>query len=166
VARETPGVDRCEVCELQRRMESGDDPWAVARLATGYVQLNRLQYYRGYTFFSARTCVHELHELATAERALHLHEMAEVAHAVWRAFSPRKLNYEALGNGAPHLHWHLVPRHDDDARPFSPIWENLDYLRKVWAGEEDTDAALRSTLRDVLLGELRAADVGIEVELG
>ena len=55
------------------------------------VQLNRLQYYRGYTFFSAKTCVSELHELPTDERHLHLHEMSEVAHAVWRAFSPAVL---------------------------------------------------------------------------
>src|SRR5258706_3306030 len=99
----------CELCSLQRRMESGDDPWAVARLQSGYVGLNPLQYYRGYTFFSSRTCVVELHDLALEERQLFLHDMVEVAHAVWRAFRPRKLNYEALGNGVPHLHWHIVP---------------------------------------------------------
>ena len=27
---------------------------------------------------------------------------------------PRKMNYEALGNSVPHLHWWLTPRHTDD----------------------------------------------------
>ncbi len=46
-------MDDCELCSLQRRTESGDDPWAVARRQPGYVGLNPLQYYRGYPFFSS-----------------------------------------------------------------------------------------------------------------
>ncbi|HMK12712.1 MAG TPA: HIT family protein, partial [Acidimicrobiales bacterium] len=92
-------MDGCEVCQIQARSEAGDDPWAVARLQTGYVQLYRIQYYRGYTFFSAKRCVRELHLLPPDERTLFLHEMSEVAHAVFRAFTPVKLNYDMLGNG-------------------------------------------------------------------
>jgi diadenosine tetraphosphate (Ap4A) HIT family hydrolase len=143
-------------------MEAGSDRLAVARLQTGYVHLERSQSYRGYTFFSATSCVAELHELPSEERRLHLYEMAEVAHAVWRAFSPRKLNYEALGNTERHLHWHIVPRHVDDPRGFAPIWENLDYLRLVWTGAQETDAAIMSHLAGALLAELRPADVVIE----
>ena len=155
-------MDGCEVCQIQARSEAGDDPWAVARLQSGYVQLYRIQYYRGYTFFSARRCVRELHLLDTAERSLFLHEMAEVAHAVFRAFAPVKLNYDMLGNGVPHLHWHLVPRHADDPRPFAPIWENLDFLRLAWTGHEETDTELRGELKSRLLVELQRADVTIE----
>lgn len=155
-------MNACHVCDLQRQMDAAEDPWAVARLQTGYVQLHRLQYYRGYTFFSAKSCIAELHQLPGDERRLFLHEMSEVAHAVWRAFSPRKLNYEALGNGERHLHWHLVPRHPDDPRGFAPIWENLDYLRLVWAGAEEQDPEMRTGLVTALLTELRSADVVIE----
>jgi diadenosine tetraphosphate (Ap4A) HIT family hydrolase len=89
----------------------------VARLATGTVRLARTQYHRGMTYFIAERCVAELHELPRQERDAHLAEMADVAAAIWRAFGPRKLNYEALGNTVPHLHWWLVPRHGDDPRP-------------------------------------------------
>jgi diadenosine tetraphosphate (Ap4A) HIT family hydrolase len=147
-------------------MDAGSDPWAVARLRTGYVQLHRLQYYRGYTFFSAKACVSELHDLPGDERRLFLHEMSEVAHAVWRAFSPRKLNYEALGNSERHLHWHIVPRHHDDPRSFAPIWENLDYLRLQWTEAQESDPAIRATLVASLLTELRSADVEIEAAFG
>ena len=152
----------CEVCEIQARTERGEDDWAVARLQSGYVQLYRIQYYRGYTFFSAKRCVRELHLLPDSERALFLHEMAEVAGAVFRAFAPVKLNYEMLGNGVPHLHWHLVPRHLDDPRLFAPIWENLDFLRLAWTNHEEADGALRGELRARLLVELQLADVTIE----
>jgi diadenosine tetraphosphate (Ap4A) HIT family hydrolase len=104
----------------------------VARLATGTVRLARTQYHRGMTYFIAERCVAELHELPRQERDAHLAEMADVAAAIWRAFGPRKLNYEALGNTVPHLHWWLVPRHGDDPRPRRPIWEDLDFLQAQW----------------------------------
>ena len=155
-------TDGCELCAIQARVENADDEWAVARLRTGYVALNALQDYRGYTFFSAKSCVREVFELEADERALHLHEMAEVAHAVDRAFQPVKINLEALGNTVPHLHWHIVPRHADDPRLFAPIWENLEHLRAVWTGTQEEDPAVRAELKNALLAELERADVEIE----
>jgi diadenosine tetraphosphate (Ap4A) HIT family hydrolase len=115
----------CPNCGGNKAADRGDDPWAIARLQTGYVKLARTQYYRGATFFVAKACVAELHELSRAERRAHLMEMSEVAAAVFDAFVPRKLNYEALGNSVPHLHWWLTPRHIDDARATGPIWEDM-----------------------------------------
>jgi len=147
---------------MEQAAEAGEVPWAVARLRTGYVGLDHLQVYRGYTFFIARTCVRELFELEGDERALHLHEMSEVAHAVYRAFEPMKLNVEALGNSTPHLHWHIVPRHAADPRPFAPIWENLEFLRAVWTQTPDAQAAERDDLKTLLASELERADVTVE----
>ena len=39
-----------------------------------------------------------------------LEEMSIVAEAVSKAFNADKMNYELLGNGNTHLHWHLFPR--------------------------------------------------------
>jgi diadenosine tetraphosphate (Ap4A) HIT family hydrolase len=128
------------------------------------VELNRLQYYRGYTFFACRRCVPELNDLPRGWRDLFLHEMAEVAHAVQRAFQPVKLNYELLGNTIPHLHWHLVPRHRGDAQLGRPVWENADFVQRQQSGELTEDHALRDGLRSRLLGELRRVDVVIERE--
>ena len=92
----------------------------MARLETGYVRLNPNQYFTGSAFFLTKVCVHELHQLDRSTRLKHLNEMAEVAAAIFTAFSPRKLNYEALGNGAPHLHWWLTPRYASDPRGSPP----------------------------------------------
>ena len=43
-----------------------------------------------------------------------LEEMTIVAEAVSRAFGAEKMNYECLGNGDAHLHWHLFPRTTGD----------------------------------------------------
>lgn len=90
--------------------------------------------------------------------------MAEVGHAVVRAFEPRKLNYEALGNGTPHLHWHLIPRYANDPHPNGPVWENLAFLRQLWLDGALLDDEDRDETRRALLTELRRADVEIERE--
>ena len=100
----------------------------MAELGTGYAVLADNQYYPGYTIFAAKRCVPELHELPPDERATFLGEMATVAEAVWRAFAPRKLNYELLGNGVPHLHWHIIPRFADDPMPEWPAWSNPAFI--------------------------------------
>lgn len=155
-------MSSCELCGLQSAMDRGENRWAVARLQSGFVALSPLQYYRGYTYFSAKTCVAELHLLERSERDLFLHEMSEVAHALVRAFGPRKMNYELLGNFVSHLHWHLVPRHSDDVRPTAPIWENLEFLRLSWTGAHEQDDSVRDAAVSALMDELQRADVTIE----
>src|SRR6185369_10326460 len=97
-SRPEVGVQDCVLCAENAAADRGDDPWAVARLSTGVVRLNPTQWFRGATFFVARSCVAELHELTPSIRSTHLMEMSHVAEAMFNAFRPRKLNYEALGN--------------------------------------------------------------------
>jgi diadenosine tetraphosphate (Ap4A) HIT family hydrolase len=101
----------CHICSDNASQDIGEEMWGAARLTSGYVRLNPNQYFRGSCFFLAKSCIHELHDLDRTTRDAHLAEMAEVAAAIWSVFSPKKLNYEALGNGAPHLHWWLTPRY-------------------------------------------------------
>jgi diadenosine tetraphosphate (Ap4A) HIT family hydrolase len=152
----------CPACERNQAADRGEDPWAVARLTTGYVKVHEIRYFRGYTFFVAKDCVAELHELEVDARDTHLAEMAEVAHAVVEAFQPRKLNYEALGNSVRHLQWHLVPRRSDDPRPWGPVWEDLEFLRAVWTGAPRYDDSERDELRQALFRALQRRPVRIE----
>jgi diadenosine tetraphosphate (Ap4A) HIT family hydrolase len=90
-------------------------------------------------------------------------EMSEVAAAaVFTAFAPRKLNYEALGNSVPHLHWSLTPRHAYDARPTGPIWEDMDFLRALWTGAMRPDDSERHQLQRSLVAALHLQEVTIE----
>jgi hypothetical protein len=36
-------------------------------------------------------------------------------------YRPIKMNYQLLGNGAPHLHWLLAPRFEEDVAPGRPL---------------------------------------------
>jgi diadenosine tetraphosphate (Ap4A) HIT family hydrolase len=153
----------CHICADNRSQDTGADMWGVARLTTGYVRLNPNQYFRGSCFFLAKSCVYELHDFDRATRDAHLAEMAEVAAAVWDVFRPRKLNYEALGNGAPHLHWWLTPRYETDPRPIGPIWEDMEFLRAQWTNGCRPSEEEREALRSELLTALASRDVTIEL---
>jgi len=153
----------CRNCEEIERIEAGEHEHAIARLAHGYLYLNASQYFRGAAFFLARRCVAELHELEPAERQAHLMEMASVAAALQRAVGARKMNYEALGNLVPHLHWWLTPRHADDPRPAAPIWENLDFLRLLWTHANELAGTDTLALRQRILAELQSEPIALEV---
>ena len=56
-----------------------------------------------------------------------LEEMSIVSEAVSKAFHAEKINYELLGNGDTHLHWHLFPRVSGDLEGYGnngkgPVW--------------------------------------------
>jgi diadenosine tetraphosphate (Ap4A) HIT family hydrolase len=37
---------------------------------------------------------------------------------------PKKINLAALGNQVPHIHWHVIPRFEDDAFFPGSAWSN------------------------------------------
>lgn len=113
---------QCLICDRIELIRTQDNPYFVVELKTGYVVLGDHQLFRGYTLFLCKEHKRELHELDPGFRRDFLWEMSEVAAAVFAAFSPRKLNYELLGNGDEHMHWHLFPRHHDDPAPDRTVW--------------------------------------------
>lgn len=141
-------------------IEAGTNPWFVAELATSYVALGDHQFFRGYTLLLGKVHTAELHDLPRPERLHFLEEMSEVAEAVFRWVRPLKLNYELLGNAAPHLHWHLFPRHADDPRPTGPTWL-VDRALRYGDAARPTPEALHALKRDLLVELRRQPDLHI-----
>ena len=113
----------CLACERIAEIAIGRNRHFIAELDTGYVVLGDFQFFRGYTLLLCKDHVAELHDLRPAVKERFLVEMSHVAEAVYCCFSPRKLNYECLGNGVPHLHWHIFPRYEDDPSPGTTSWK-------------------------------------------
>ncbi|MGF7145867.1 diadenosine tetraphosphate (Ap4A) HIT family hydrolase [Anaerotaenia torta] len=103
-------------------IKTGANPYFVKELETGYVVIGDHQHFKGYTLFLCKEHVTELHYLQKEYRLKYLEEMALVAEAVFNVFKPEKLNYELLGNGDTHLHWHLFPRVTGDTPAKGPVW--------------------------------------------
>ena len=118
-----PLVTGLEAAEIHRSA-SGTVSRRIALLPTAVAVLGNDQYYRGYALVIARRHATELYHLPDSESTAYFQDMLRVARAIDRAFSPRKMNYELLGNTVAHLHWHLFPRYADDPNPTRPTWEN------------------------------------------
>jgi diadenosine tetraphosphate (Ap4A) HIT family hydrolase len=92
-------------------------------LETGYIVLGWYQKFKGYTVFDCKIHASELHELEQQYKMTFLDEMSIVSEAVFNVYKPDKMNYELLGNGSYHLHWHLIPRVKGDTPQVGPVWQ-------------------------------------------
>lgn len=117
----------CLICERIGMIRDGRNPYFVKELSSGYVVLGDHQHFRGYTLFLCKEHTTELFHLEHAAKMKFLEEMSLVAKAVSEAFGAEKMNYELLGNGDTHLHWHLFPRKSGDLENHGnhgkgPVW--------------------------------------------
>ncbi len=112
---------QCKMCEKQKQIK--DDPYFIMELETGYVNLGWYQRFEGYTVFICKQHGPELHNLEHGFKVKHLEEMTIVAEAICNLFMPDKLNYELLGNGCSHIHWHLYPRKKGDTPIISSVYQ-------------------------------------------
>ena len=126
-AAQRRGRAMCMICERIRMIQKGTNPYFVQELNTGYVVLGDHQHFRGYTLFLYKQHVTELFHLPRAVKLQFLEEMSLVAQAAAASFGAEKMNYELLGNGDTHLHWHLFPRVAGDLEGYGnqgkgPVW--------------------------------------------
>ena len=61
-------------------------------------------------------------DLPPASRSAMMQMVMKVESALRETLNPDKINLASLGNMTPHLHWHVIPRFDDDAHFPSPVW--------------------------------------------
>ncbi|RAU99822.1 HIT family protein [Paenibacillus sp. YN15] len=146
-------MEDCLICNRISMIKEGTNKYFVAELETGYVVIGDHQYFEGYTLFLCKEHKNELHELESDFKQKFLVEMSKVAEAVYRAFKPDKLNYELLGNGDSHIHWHIFPRRLTEPTPKYPVWwtpREIMYSESV----KPTNDALEE-LKSRLLEELK-----------
>lgn len=66
--------------------------------------------------------VAEFSDLDEADRNLCMAAVTVVEQALRTHLQPSKINLAALGNMVPHLHWHVIARHDWDTHFPAPVW--------------------------------------------
>ena len=117
----------CLICDRIQMIKDGNNPYFVCELETGYVVLGDHQRFKGYTLFLCKEHSVELHLLEPSFKMKYLEEMSLVAEALYNIYKPDKMNYELLGNGDSHIHWHLFPRYNGDLGDHGnngkgPVW--------------------------------------------
>ena len=140
-------------------IKKGDNPYFVKELDTGYIVIGDNQHFYGYTLFLYKNHGNktELFHLDNTERAKFLEEMTKVAEAVSKAFNAEKMNYELLGMGDAHLHWHLFPRKSGDIENYGnngkgPVWWYP--MEKMCSDDNRLSGDQLSDMKQKLLDEL------------
>ena len=87
----------------------------ITELSASKVYLFKEQSHRGRVIVASKRHVSELVDLERRERQAFMDDVARVASALHKLFSPEKVNYGAYGDTCGHLHFHLVPKYAKDA---------------------------------------------------
>jgi len=125
LARDTVEVCRLALCRVLL-MRDGRFPWLV--------------------LVPERESVREIHELAAADRAALIEEVARVGETLARLFQPDKVNVGALGNVVPQLHVHVVARFATDPAWPGPVWGSGDAVPRSNEELEALSARLAAEL--------------------
>ena len=78
--------------------------------------------YPGFLRVILNAHVKEMTDLATSDRAALMQVVFAAEGALREVMRPEKINLASLGNMAPHIHWHVIPRFADDPHFPSPVW--------------------------------------------
>jgi diadenosine tetraphosphate (Ap4A) HIT family hydrolase len=108
-------VEACELCELAAASK------VVANDKFSVILANEANY-PGFARVVWNEHVREMSDLPDADRLLLNDAVWKLEQAVREVMQPLKVNVASLGNVVPHLHWHVIPRHADDAHFPAPVW--------------------------------------------
>lgn len=147
----------CLICDRINMIKEGTNPYFVKELETGYVVIGDNQHFKGYSIFLCKEHKTELFQLDYSKKMKFLEEMSVVAEAVSNAFGADKMNYELLGNGDTHLHWHLFPRRVGDIENYGnkgkgPVWWYP--MEKMYSDENRPSEEELEEMKSILLDEI------------
>ena len=78
--------------------------------------------YPGFTRVVWTAHVVEMTDLSAPEQLTVMRAVFLVESVQRKILQPHKINLAAFGNVVPHLHWHIIPRWEDDLHFPAPVW--------------------------------------------
>ena len=92
--------------------------------------------------------VKEMTDLPPPQRARMMKTVFAVELALREIFNPDKINLASLGNKTPHIHWHVIPRFENDKHFPNSHWSE--------ALREGTPAKLDAQTKKILQEKIAA----------
>jgi len=112
----------------------------ICKLEASTLYLFKEQTYMGRCVVAYDGHKSELFDLNDEERSLYMKDVARVAGALNKAFSPYKINYGAYADKMTHLHFHIVPKYEDGPS-FGGTFE-MSPEKKVFLENEEYDVLI------------------------
>lgn len=108
--------------------------------------------YPGFCRVILQDHVREMTDLSAVDRRILMETVFAVEEVIRRLFSPDKINLASFGNMTPHVHWHVIPRWQDDRHFPNPIWGSVQrsgMTERAVISDAELQAALVSVLGSV-----------------
>lgn len=86
----------------------------IGKLRVSTLYLFKEQTYRGRCIVALDEHHTEFFHLPQEKQDEYMRDVAQTARAIEQAFSPDKINYGAFGDTMPHVHFHIVPKYEND----------------------------------------------------
>jgi len=118
-------MDTCLICDRVSSAKSGENPYLIAEMEHSYFVVGDHQFHDGYTLVLLKEHVREPFDLPPHVQQEHFREVMRAAEAINATFHPVKMNFSCYGNAEPHVHWHIVPRYEDDPHPGKDPWQDI-----------------------------------------
>ena len=113
------------ICERVALANEGRNPHLVAEMEHSYFVVGDHQFHDGYALVLLKNHVREPFELSPDVQREHFREVMRAAQAIHDSFRPWKMNLSCYGNVEPHVHWHIVPRYEDDPHRGKDPWQEV-----------------------------------------
>ena len=78
--------------------------------------------YPGFLRVIVKDHIKEMTNLPTAGQAALMRVVFAAEAALREVMQPDKINLASLGNVVPHVHWHVIPRYENDPHFPNPVW--------------------------------------------
>ncbi|MNF80487.1 HIT domain protein [compost metagenome] len=101
----------CNYCSKNEALNNLMIEIGQLRISTLY--LFKEQTYKGRCIVALNEHQTEFFHLPQEKQDAYMRDVAQVASAIEKAFSPDKINYGAFGDTMPHVHFHIVPKYKD-----------------------------------------------------
>jgi len=101
----------CLYCDKNKELD--DLMIEICKLSVSTVYLFKEQTYQGRCNVVLNRHVGNLFDLDEKELHNFFDDVAKVAKAIQKVFSPGKINYGAYADQLPHFHMHLVPKYEN-----------------------------------------------------
>lgn len=85
-------------------------------------------------------------DISDEERNLFFQEVNQVAKVLHKLYQPDKVNYGAYGDGGSHLHFHLVPKYNNEFEWGTPFAMNPD---QTYLADEEYEAMAEDIRREL-----------------
>ncbi|WP_371324047.1 HIT family protein [Dechloromonas sp. ZY10] len=107
--------ENCPLC----REDGGTLLWRNSQLRV--IRVNDPDY-PGFCRVVWQAHVREMSDLDPTQQQQLMQTVFAVERVVRELFTPDKINLASFGNMVPHVHWHVIPRWQDDRHFPEPVW--------------------------------------------